>query len=143
MRHVNEHDEGYGDSRIDRSALEALSLATGLVGDVSAIHISFDQEGAAAFKERWTRLGTGVPLEVIVAPYRAVTRPLLKYLDAIDAGDPARPVIVVLAEFVPRHWWDTMLHNQTALRLKIDLFSRRNTAVVDVPHHLDDPEEFR
>jgi hypothetical protein len=130
-------------SRVDRSALEALSLATGLLGDVSALHISFDQDGADAFKERWTRLGTGVPLEVIVSPYRAITRPLLKYLDAIDDGDPARPVIVVLAEFVPRHWWDTILHNQTALRLKIDLFSRRNTAVVDVPHHLDDLEEFR
>ena len=130
-------------SRVDRSALEALSLATGLIGDVSAIHISFDQDGADAFKERWTRLGTGVPLEVIISPYRAITRPLLKYLDAIDDGDPARPVIVVLAEFVPRHWWDTMLHNQTALRLKLDLFSRRNTAVVDVPHHLDDLEDFR
>jgi len=130
-------------SRIDRSALEALSVATGLVGDVSAVHISFDDEGATAFKERWARLGTGVPLEVIISPYRAVTRPFLKYLDAIDDGDPARPVVVVLAEFVPRHLWDATLHNQTAFRLKLDLFSRRNTAVIDVPHHLDDVEEFQ
>jgi amino acid transporter len=129
-------------SRIDRSALEALSVATGLVGEVSAVHISFDEDGASAFKERWARLGTGVPLEVIVSPYRAITRPFLKYLDAIDDGDPARPVVVVLAEFVPYHWWETLLHNQTALRLKLDLFSRRNTAVVDVPHHLDDVETF-
>jgi len=130
-------------SRVDRSALEALSLATGLVGDVSAVHISFDDEGASAFKERWASLGTGVPLEVIVSPYRAITRPFLKYLDAIDDGDPGRPVVVVLAEFVPHHWWETLLHNQTAFRLKLDLFSRRNTAVIDVPHHLDDVEEFQ
>ena len=129
-------------SRVDRSALEALSLAAGLVGDVSAVHISFDEEGAAAFKERWARIGTSVPLEVIVSPYRAITRPLRRYLDAIDDGDPARPVVVVLAEFVPHHWWETMLHNQTALRLKLDLLLRRNTAVIDVPHHLDDPEDF-
>ena len=128
-------------SRVDRSALEALSVATGLVGDVSALHISFDDEGAAAFKERWARLGTGVPLEVIVSPYRAITRPLHNYLNAIDDGDPSRPVVVVLAEFVPHHWWDTILHNQTALRLKLDLFSRPNTAVIDVPHHLDDIED--
>jgi len=113
------------------------------VGDVSAVHVSFDDEGATAFKERWARLGTGVPLEVIISPYRAVTRPFLKYLDAIDDGDPARPVVVVLAEFVPRHFWDATLHNQTAFRLKLDLFSRRNTAVIDVPHHLDDREEFQ
>jgi hypothetical protein len=130
-------------SRVDRSALEALSLATGLVGDVSAVHISFDDEGASVFKERWASLGTGVPLEVIVSPYRAITRPFLKYLDAIDDGDPGRPVVVVLAEFVPHHWWETLLHNQTAFRLKLDLFSRRNTAVIDVPHHLDDVEEFQ
>ncbi len=128
-------------SRVDRSALEALSMAAGLLGDVSALHISFDESGAAAFKERWARLSTGVPLEVIVSPYRAITRPLLNYLNAIDDGDPSRPVVVVLAEFVPRHWWDTVLHNQTALRLKLDLFSRPNTAVLDVPHHLDDRED--
>ncbi len=129
-------------SRVDRSALEALSLATGLVGDVSALHISFDDEGAASFKERWARLTTGVPLEVIVSPYRALTRPFLKYLDAIDDGDPGRPVVVVLAEFVPHHFWEALLHNQTAFRLKLALFDRRNTAVIDVPHHLDDPEDF-
>ena len=116
-------------------------MAAGLLGDVSALHISFDESGAAAFKERWARLSTGVPLEVIVSPYRAITRPLLNYLNAIDDGDPSRPVIIVLAEFVPRHWWDTVLHNQTALRLKLDLFSRPNTAVLDVPHHLDDRED--
>lgn len=125
-------------SRVDRSVLTALSVATGLVGDVSAVHISFDEAGASAFKERWARIGTNVPLEVIVSPYRAITRPLLNYLDAIDDGDPARPIVVVLAEFVPHHWWDRLLHNQTAFRLKLDLFSRPNTAVIDVPHHFDD-----
>ncbi len=128
-------------SRVDRSALEALSVAAGLVGDVAAVHISFDEEGATAFKERWARLRTTVPLEIIVSPYRAITRPLLNYLNAIDDGDPARPVVIVLAEFVPRHWWDSALHNQTALRLKLELFSRPNTAVIDVPHHLEDIEE--
>ena len=42
----------------------------------------------------------------------------------------------MLAEFVPHHLWDAALHNQTAFRLKLDLFARRNTAVIDVPHHL-------
>jgi hypothetical protein len=51
-------------------------------------------------------------------------------------------VIIVLAEFVPHRFWEAVLHNQTALRLKLALFTRRNTAVIDVPHHLDDPEDF-
>ena len=130
-------------SRIDKAALHALSLARGLSEHVSAVHISFDEDGVQAFKERWARsVGSQIPLEVIVSPYRSLLAPMLSYLDAIDDGDPERPIVVVLAEFVPRHWWDTVLHNQTALRLKLALFTRPNTSVIDVPYHLGDPEDF-
>ena len=130
-------------SRIDKAALHALSLAQGLSEHVTALHISFDEEGAQAFKERWARsLGAEIPIEVIVSPYRSLLAPMLSYLDAIDAGEPGRPIVVVLAEFVPRHFWDAVLHNQTALRLKLALFTRPNTSVIDVPYHLGDPEDF-
>jgi hypothetical protein len=62
--------------------------------------------------------------------------PLLAYIDAADRNDPDRPTTVVLAEFVPRHLWEYPLHNQTALRLKLRLFFRPNTVVIDVPYHL-------
>jgi amino acid transporter len=128
-------------SRIDRASLRALSIARGLGGEVHAVHISYDTEGAAAFKRRWESVvGETIALDTIISPYRALMPPLLKYLDAIDRGGPGRPIIVVLAEFVPRHWWEALLHNQTALLLKLRLFVRRNTAVLDVPYHLDDPE---
>ena len=128
-------------SRIDRAALRALSIAGGLGGDVYAVHISFDAEGAKIFKQRWARVvGDAIALDTIISPYRALMPPLIRYIDAIDRGDPGRPIIVVLAEFVPRRWWESLLHNQTALLLKLRLFGRRNTAVLDVPYHLDDPE---
>ena len=130
-------------SRIDKAALHAISLARGLSPHVSALHISFDDAGAQAFRERWARsIGPDVPLEVIVSPYRSLLAPMLSYLDAIDSQDPERPIVVVLAEFVPRHWWDAALHNQTALRLKLALFARPNTSVIDVPYHLGDEEDF-
>lgn len=130
-------------SRIDKAALHALSLAHGLSDHVTAVHISFDEDGAQSFKERWARsLGAEIPIEVIVSPYRSLLAPMLSYLDAIDAGEPGRPIVVVLAEFVPRHFWDAVLHNQTALRLKLALFTRPNTSVIDVPYHLGDPEDF-
>ncbi|HLZ48309.1 MAG TPA: amino acid permease, partial [Candidatus Limnocylindria bacterium] len=130
-------------SRIDKAALHALSLARGMSEHVSALHISFDDAGAQTFRERWARsIGPDVPLEVIVSPYRSLLAPMLSYLDAIDSGDPERPIVVVLAEFVPRHWWDAALHNQTALRLKLALFARPNTSVIDVPYHLGDEEDF-
>ncbi|MHB8632135.1 MAG: amino acid permease, partial [Candidatus Limnocylindria bacterium] len=130
-------------SRIDKAALHALSLAHGLSKHVTAIHISFDEDGAQAFKERWARaVGPDIPIEVIVSPFRSLLAPMLSYLDAIDDNDPDRPIVVVLAEFVPRHWWDAVLHNQTALRLKLALFTRPNTSVIDVPYHLGDAEDF-
>ena len=45
-------------------------------------------------------------------------------------------VTVVLPEFVPAHWWEHFLHNQTALRLKAALLFQRNTVTIDVPTHL-------
>jgi amino acid transporter len=128
-------------SRIDRASLRALSVARGLGKEVHAVHISYDAEGAKAFKRRWVNVvGDAIALDTIISPYRALMPPLLKYIDAIDHGGPGRPIIVVLAEFVPRHWWEALLHNQTALLLKLRLFIRRNTSVLDVPYHLDDPE---
>jgi hypothetical protein len=46
---------------------------------------------------------------------------------------------VVLPEYVPRRWWEHLLHNQTALRLKLRLFTRPNTIVADVPYHVPEP----
>ena len=128
-------------SRIDRASLRALSIARGLGGEVHAVHISYDAEGAKAFKGRWANVvGDAIALQTIISPYRALLPPLVRYIDAIDQDGPGRPIIVVLAEFVPRHWWEALLHNQTAFLLKLRLFTRRNTSVLDVPYHLDDPE---
>jgi amino acid transporter len=128
-------------ARLDRSSLNALSLARGICADVLAVHISYGEEGAASFRERWAAVvGPEVPLVLIVSPYRALVAPLLSYLDAIDNGDRGRPIIVALAEFVPNHWWEAALHNQTALRLKLALFTRRNTSVIDVPFHPEDED---
>ncbi len=71
---------------------------------------------------------------MIESPYRALIQPLLSYIDRVDERDP-RPVAVVLAELVPRHWWEFILHSQTAFRLRAALLFRPNTIVIDVPYH--------
>ena len=75
---------------------------------------------------------------MVESPYRALIGPLLRYMDALQAQDPDRPIVVVLTEIVPRHWWENLLHNQTSLRLKLRLFGRKNTIVADVPFHIGD-----
>ncbi|HTE83145.1 MAG TPA: APC family permease, partial [Dehalococcoidia bacterium] len=123
-------------SRLDRATLQALAFARSFSADVSAIHVSDDPKEARAMKDRWEQWGGDVPLVIVESPYRALIPPLLAYIDAISRGDPARSITVVLSEFVPRHFWEYPLHNQTALRLKLRLFFRPNTIVIDVPYHL-------
>lgn len=75
-------------------------------------------------------------LVVIDSPYRTLLSPLLAYIDAIRAEQPEATVTVILPEFIPAHWWERPLHNQTALRLKWALLFRPGVVVTDVPYHL-------
>lgn len=123
-------------SRLDRATLNALAFAASIATDVTAIHVSDEPADVARMKADWERWGGPVNLVILESPYRALIAPMLAYLDATDRADPAQPTTVVLPEFVPSHIWEYPLHNQTALRLKLRLFFRRNTVVVDVPYHL-------
>jgi amino acid transporter len=123
-------------SRLDRATLNALAFATSISAEVTAVHVADDPDDLARMKADWERWGGPVNLVILESPYRALIAPLLAYIDATDRNDPAQPTTVVLPEFVPRHFWEYPLHNQTALRLKLRLFFRRNTVVVDVPFHL-------
>jgi amino acid transporter len=123
-------------ARLDRAVLHALSFARSISPDVTAVHVADDAGAAEGMRERWRARNDGIALVVIESPYRALIPPLLAYLDARGRQDPERPITVVLAEFVPHHFWEYVLHNQTALRLKLRLFFRPNTVVIDVPYHL-------
>jgi amino acid transporter len=124
-------------ARLDRSALQALSFARSISPTVRAVHIATTAESARRFGERWIQFTREIPLDVIESPYRSLLQPLLRYIERIDERDD-RPITIVLAEFVPRNWWEWILHSQTALRLKLALLFRPNTIVIDVPYHFAD-----
>jgi hypothetical protein len=73
---------------------------------------------------------------VIQSPYRALVQPLIAFIDALRDANPQRTVSVLLPEFVPARWWETLLHNQSALRLKLALYSDPGVAVLNMPYHL-------
>jgi amino acid transporter len=123
-------------ARLDRTARQAIAFANSISKDATAVHITNDPDSAGEMRARWTDWAGETELVVVESPYRALVGPLLRYLDALQSQDPDRPVVVVLSEVVPRHWWENFLHNQTALRLKLRLFRRPNTIVADVPYHV-------
>ena len=122
-------------ARLDAPARQAIAFANSISSQAVAVHITNDPDEADAMRARWPDWAGSTELVVVESPYRALIGPLLAYMDALQRQAPERPILVVLSEFVPRHWWENLLHNQTALRLKLRLFSRRNTIVADVPYH--------
>jgi hypothetical protein len=126
-------------SRLDRAAYHALAYARSISSEVTAVHVNDDRDEIEQMRGRWEAWAEPVELIVLESPYRVLMSPLLAYIDAMDKLDPTRPITVVLSEFVPRHFWEYPLHNQTALRLKLRLFFRPNTVVIDVPYHLGAP----
>ncbi len=114
----------------------ALSYARNLGPDVRAVHVTDDSTSAARFRARWERWVKDTRLIIIEAPYRNWSEALLAYLDSFSKQNPGAPLTVVIPEFVPRHWWEYLLHSQSAFRLKMALISRPNVIVVDVPYQL-------
>jgi amino acid transporter len=122
-------------ARLDRVARQAIAFANSISPEAVAVHVTNDPADADAIRRRWPDWAGSTELVVVESPYRALIGPLLAYMDALQRQAPDRPILVVLSEVVPRHWWENFLHNQTALRLKLRLFRRKNTIVADVPYH--------
>jgi hypothetical protein len=123
-------------SRLDRASLSALAYARSISANVTALHVAESREEMDEMRQAWERWSEDANLVIIESPYRAMLAPLLAYLDARERLRPGTPTTVVLSELVPNHFWEYPLHNQTALRLKLRLFFRPNTVVVDVPYKI-------
>jgi amino acid transporter len=118
-----------------RQAL-AYALALTTADHVVAVHITDSPERAEAFHARWTEARLGGHLVVIDSPYRSLLNPLLAYINAMREAHPTDVVTVILPEYVPSHWWEQLLHNQTALQIKAALLFRPGIVVASVPYHL-------
>ena len=125
-------------ARLDRASLEAIAYARSIAPLVTAVHVTDDAQEGERVRERWRALDIDgdTNLVILESPFRALVPPLVAYIDALQKQEPERPITVVLSEFVPRRPWEYLLHNQAALRLKLRLFFRPNTVVIDVPYHV-------
>jgi amino acid transporter len=123
---------------VHRGVVRAVQYARTLAPNatVRGVYVETDPTRTRRLEERWAHWGLGVPLVVLGSPYRSLLRPLLDYIDKIQARGDDQMVTVVLPEFLPRRWWQHVLHNQTALLVKGALLFRPNTVVADVPYLL-------
>ena len=122
---------------IHRGTLEALEYALSLSDDVTAVHISLDQEQRAALDYKWSLWGKGVRLVVIESPYRTFLEPFLEYVDELcKILQPNERLTIVVPQFNPRHWWHNILHTQTAFWLRFALLSKKGIVITEVPYQV-------
>lgn len=106
-------------SKLHLPTKRALAYARATRPDVlEAITVSVDDAETRALVHEWEGSDVAVPLKVIASPYREITRPVLDYVKRITKESPRTVVTVFIPEYVVGHWWEQILHNQSALRLK-------------------------
>ncbi|HEX6468903.1 MAG TPA: APC family permease [Streptosporangiaceae bacterium] len=124
-------------SKIHKPTLRALAYARATrPSTLEAITVAVDPEEAARLQEEWDAQGLPVPLKILDSPYREITRPVLDYVKRVRRKSPRDVVTVFIPEYVVGRWWEHLLHNQSALRLKSRLLFQPGVMVTSVPWQL-------
>jgi len=124
-------------SKLHKPTLRALAFAKATrPNSLEGVYVSVDNAETARLLEEWDERNTGVPLKVLHSPYREVVKPIIEYATAIRGANPRSVVAVYIPEYVVGRWWEQLLHNQTALRLKGRLLFTPGVMVTSVPYQL-------
>ena len=128
-------------SRVHKPTLRALAYARATRPTVlEAIMVNVDDDETQALQDEWERRAIPVTLKVLDSPYREITRPILSYVRALRTDNPNDLVTVYVPEYVVGNWWEAVLHNQSALRLKSRLLFSPGVMVTSVPWQLESSE---
>ena len=124
-------------SKLHKPTLRALAYAKATRPNVlEAVYVSSDDATTKALVQEWDDRNLGVPLKVLYSPYREIVRPIIDYATQIRKANPRGVVAVYIPEYVVGRWWEQLLHNQTALRLKGRLLFEPGVMVISVPYQL-------
>jgi amino acid transporter len=131
-------------SGVHRGIVDAMRYALTISDNVTGVFVELEPGDGEDVEEKWQRFWPDIPLVVIASPFRSIIQPLLDFLDKTDQEhNDGQQATVVLPEFVPAHWWEAILHNQTAWLLKAALLYHRHRlgfqrVIIDVPYYLQD-----
>ncbi|MFZ2502663.1 MAG: APC family permease [Nocardioides sp.] len=124
-------------SKLNKPALRALAFAKAARPNVlEAVYVATDSDGAAKLMREWDDRSLDVPLKILHSPFREVVRPIVDYAIEIRRANPRGVVAVYVPEYVVGRWWEQLLHNQTALRLKTRLLFAPGVMMISVPYQL-------
>jgi hypothetical protein len=124
-------------SKLHQPTLRALAYAKAThPTTLRAVTVRIDEKDTGALQEEWQRRGIGIDLVLIDSPFREITRPVLDYVRTLRRQSPRDVVCIYIPEYVVGKWWENLLHNQSALRLKGRLLFEPGVMVTSVPWQL-------
>jgi len=123
---------------VHKGTLAALRFAKTLSDDITVVHVSTDLAETKRLQEKWEIWGDGYRLVVLDSPFRLFIEPLLSYIEELDENKlPHEVILVVVPQFVPRHFWNNWLHTRTADTLRRVLLFRKDIVIMEVPYLVD------
>jgi hypothetical protein len=129
-------------SQVNEPALKALAFAKAIrPSSITALHVDTNRRRTEKLMREWSDREIAVPLRIVACEYRDLITPVISYLERIDIG-PRDVVQVFIPEYVTGHWWEALLHNQSALRLKGRLLYMPGVMVTSVPYQLRSAEQY-
>jgi amino acid transporter len=123
---------------LHRGIMPAIQYARSLGGDVRGVYVEIEPEKTKEVQQRWVKYVQDVPLVVLDSPYRALTEPIIRYVDDVERERDDDVVTVIIPEFVPDRWWTSLLHGQSGLMLKWALLFKKGVVVSNVRYHVGD-----
>jgi amino acid transporter len=131
-------------SKLHKPTLRALAFAKATRPNVlEGVYVAADAQSTDRLLQEWDERNLGVPLKVLFSPYREIVKPIVDYASQIRQANPRGVVAVYIPEYVVGRWWEQLLHNQTALRLKGRLLFTPGVMVTSVPYQLRSSELAR
>lgn len=124
-------------SRVHKATLRAVAYARATrPSSIEAVTVSVDEETSRALVADWNNRDMQIPLRILASPYREITRPIIDYVRSVRRESPRDLVAVYIPQFVVGSWWEQILHNQSAIRLRTRLLYSPNVTIVSVPWQL-------
>ena len=119
---------------VTRDVVQAIKFARTMSKSITAVHVTDDLERGEGMRDRFRRQIPGIQFVMVESPYRQLVRPLIRYLEFTAERTDGDIVIVLLTEFVPRHWWERYLFSDNARRICDGLLGRPDILVAEVPY---------
>jgi hypothetical protein len=122
---------------VTRDVVQAIKFGRSMSPDITAVHVTDDVDRGEEIRSRFERQIPGIPFVIVESPYRQLVRPLIRYLEDTASRFKDDILVVLLPEYVARHWWEKYLYNENARRIREALLGRKNILIADVPYRRD------